>query len=151
MAIFATTFSLKLVVGIFGVSVIFFISKWLVISVFQIDKINQDEAILALYLAAGIVFFLMLSQIYNAVLQGIHRFDVYSNIFNVNTIVMLSGNIYLALSGYISLNGFIVSSVKTIRDNPPIKTKTPIINKGSKRAVSLFCVTKDCELILFID
>ncbi|MGI8639520.1 MAG: oligosaccharide flippase family protein [Pyrinomonadaceae bacterium] len=96
----SATFFINLAVGIFGVSIIIFISKWLVVSVYQIEEANQEKTILALHLAAAIVFFLMMSQIFNAVLQGIHRFDVYSNIFNLNTIVMLAGNIYLALNGY---------------------------------------------------
>ncbi len=98
--VISATFFINLVVGVIGVSAIFLIAKWLVIDVYEIGEANQEKTILALYVVAGIVFFLMLSQIYNAILQGIHRFDVYSNIFNANTIVILSGNIYLALNGY---------------------------------------------------
>ncbi len=98
--VISATFFINLVVGMIGVSIIFLIAKWLVVDIYEIREANQEKTILALYVVAGIVFFLMLSQIYNAVLQGIHRFDVYSNIFNVNTIIILTGNIYLALNGY---------------------------------------------------
>ena len=47
----------------------------------------------------------MLNQVFNAVLQGIHRFDVYSKIFNFNSFALLFGNIILALYGY-GLIGF---------------------------------------------
>jgi O-antigen/teichoic acid export membrane protein len=42
----------------------------------------------------------MLSQIFNSVLQGIHRFDVYSKIFNLNNLALLSGNLVLAVLGF---------------------------------------------------
>ena len=105
--VISATFFVNLIVGVLGVSVIFYIANWLVVDLFEIAPENQEKTILALRIATGIVFFQMLSQIYNAVLQGIHRFDVYSNIFNVNTIVLLSGNIYLASNGY-GINGLIV-------------------------------------------
>lgn len=98
--VISATFLINTAVGLLGVSIILLISKRLVIDVFQIEEMNQDKTVLALRIAAGIVFFLMLNQIFNAVLQGIHRFDVYSNIFNVNTIAVLAGNIYLAANGY---------------------------------------------------
>lgn len=111
--VISATFFINLVVGVVGVSVIFFIARWLVTDVYQIDAVNREKVISALYIVAGIVFFLMLSQVYNAVLQGIHRFDVYSNIFNVNTVVMLAGNIYLALNGYRIIGLFVWNLVIT--------------------------------------
>ncbi len=39
---------------------------------------------------------------------------------------------------YISLNGFVVSSVRKTSDNAPTKTIAPIISNGIKRALSLF-------------
>lgn len=98
--VISATFFINLIVGVFGVALIAGLAKWLVVSVYQVKEINQAKTVTALYLAAAIVFFLMSSQIFNAILQGIHRFDVYSNIFNVNTVVMLAGNILLVLNGY---------------------------------------------------
>ncbi len=98
--VISATFFINLIVGIFGVTLIVSLAEWLVVGVYQVKQINQVKTVTALYFAAAIVFFLMSSQIFNAILQGIHRFDVYSNIFNVNTVVMLSGNILLVLNGY---------------------------------------------------
>ncbi len=98
--VISATFFINLAVGIFGVSLIAFVARWLVVSFYQVEAVNQEKTISGLYVAAAIVFFLMVSQIFNAVLQGIHRFDVYSNIFNLNTVVMLAGNIYLAINDY---------------------------------------------------
>lgn len=98
--VISATLIINLVVGIIGVSAIFLSANWLVVNVYELDAADQSKSILALYLAAGIVFFLMLTQTFSAVLQGIHRFDVYSNIFNLNSVVMVLGNIFLALSGY---------------------------------------------------
>lgn len=98
--VISATFFINLIVGVFGVSLIVGLAKWLVVSVYQVKEVNQAKTVTALYIAAAIVFFLMSSQIFNAILQGLHRFDVYSNIFNVNTVVMLGGNILLVLNEY---------------------------------------------------
>ena len=111
--VISATFFINLIVGIIGVSIIFYTAEWLVADVYEIEKANQQQTTLALYIVAGIVFFLMLSQIYNAVLQGIHRFDVYSNIFNLNTIVILSGNIILVLNGYRIIGLFVWNLIIT--------------------------------------
>jgi O-antigen/teichoic acid export membrane protein len=42
----------------------------------------------------------MLTQVFNAVLQGMQRFDIYSKIFNANSFALLIGNIVLAFLGY---------------------------------------------------
>jgi O-antigen/teichoic acid export membrane protein len=42
----------------------------------------------------------MLNQVFNSILQGIHRFDVYSKITNFNSLAIITGNIVLALNGF---------------------------------------------------
>lgn len=98
--IVSATLFINLIVGVFGVAIVYGIADWLVISVFQIDPVDQRKTVYALYVAGLIVFFSMLSQIFNSILQGIHRFDVYSNIFNVNSVMIVGGNIILVLYGY---------------------------------------------------
>lgn len=91
---------INLLVGIFGVSIICFFADWLALSVLKIDTESQTKAVTALYLASAIIFFSMLNQIFNSILQGIHRFDVYSKIFNFNNLLLLSGNIVLVVFGF---------------------------------------------------
>ena len=112
--VISATFFINLIVGVFGVGVIILISEWLVVNVYHIQEVNQAATVTALRIAALIVFFLMSSQIFNAVLQGIHRFDVYSNIFNINTIVMLAGNILLVSNGYGLIGLFVWNLIVTM-------------------------------------
>ena len=98
--VISATFFLNIVVGLFGVTMICLLASWLVIDVFKIDADAQSKSIQSFYIASATIFFLMLNQVFNAVLQGIHRFDVYSKIFNFNSIALLLGNIILALYGY---------------------------------------------------
>jgi O-antigen/teichoic acid export membrane protein len=96
----SSAFIINLAVGLFSVSVICFFANWLVLFVLKIDVESQSKSVTALYIASAIIFFSMLSQIFNSVLQGIHRFDVYSKIFNLNNLALLSGNLVLAVLGF---------------------------------------------------
>lgn len=96
----SSAFFVNLIVGFLSVSIICLFADRLVSSVLEIDAELQNKSVTALYIASAIVFFSMLSQIFNAILQGIHRFDVYSKIFNFNNLALLSGNLILALLGY---------------------------------------------------
>lgn len=98
--VISATFFINIVVGIFGVLIICLSANWLVRDVFRIDAGAQDKTVLAMYLASAIIFLTMLTQVFNAVLQGIQRFDVYSKIFNANSFAMLLGNLILAYTGY---------------------------------------------------
>ncbi len=103
----SSAFFINLVVGLFSVSVICFFANWLVLFVLKIDVESQSKSVTALYIASAIIFFSMLSQIFNSVLQGIHRFDVYSKIFNFYNLALLSGNLILAISGYKLISLFV--------------------------------------------
>jgi O-antigen/teichoic acid export membrane protein len=98
--VISATFFLNVAVGLFGVLVICLSANWLVIDVFNIQPDAQNKTIYAFYLASSIIFVSMLNQVFSAVLQGIHRFDIYSKIYNINSFVLLTGNILLALYGY---------------------------------------------------
>ena len=98
---------INLAVGLLSVSIICFSANWLVLHVLEIDVESQNKSVIALYIASGIIFFSMLNQIFNSVLQGIHRFDVYSKIFNLNNLTLLSGNLILVISGFKLLSLFV--------------------------------------------
>ncbi len=98
---------INLAVGLFSVSIICFFANWLVLFVLKIDVESQSKSVTALYIASAIIFFSMLNQIFNSVLQGIHRFDVYSKIFNFNNLALLSGNIILAVLGFKLISLFV--------------------------------------------
>ena len=96
----SVAFLVNLVIGLACVLIICLAAKWLVSNVLKIEPAAQPEAVIALYIASSLIFLAMLSQIFTAILQGIHRFDIYSKIFNLNNIALLSGSIILAVSGF---------------------------------------------------
>jgi len=91
---------INVAVGLVAVAVICLSAKWLVTNVFQINSQDHENSIRALYLSSLILFSLIVNQVFNSILQGIHRFDVYSKIFNFNNVAILVGNILLAYYQY---------------------------------------------------
>lgn len=98
--IISATFFLNVAFGATGVITVCLLAGWLVRDIFAIEPEDQQKTITALYIAAGIIFLTMLSQVFTAVLQGIHRFDVYSKLFTANNIVLVGGNLVLAWKGF---------------------------------------------------
>lgn len=98
--VISATFFLNFAIAAFGIILIAFLARWLVVDVFAIAEDSQSKSVNAFYAAAGIVFLAMLIQVFSAVLQGIHRFDIYSKIYNLNIFFLISGNIILAKMGY---------------------------------------------------
>lgn len=98
--IISNTLLLNVLVGLTGAVTICLLARWLVTDVFLIDADAQAKTINALYISAAIIFVTMLNQVFNSILQGLQRFDVYSKIFNANSLAILSGNILLALYGF---------------------------------------------------
>ena len=98
--IISATLFINLLVGIVVLILIFATANFLVVNIFQIDAEAQNKTVTASYIASLTLFFLMLNQVFNAILQGIHRFDTYSKITNFNSTAVISGNILLAISGY---------------------------------------------------
>ncbi len=98
--VISATLFINLIVGFVVVTAFFLSANYLVADVFQITPEDQSKTILAIYIAALTIFFLLLNQVFNSILQGIHRFDVYSNITNFNSAAIILGNIFLAFQGY---------------------------------------------------
>lgn len=98
--VISASFVLNCVVGLAGVAVICLLSPWLVRDVFRIVAASQEKTILAMYIAAGVIFLSMLNQLFSSMLQGIHRFDIYSKIFTASGFVSIGGNLILAVLGY---------------------------------------------------
>lgn len=109
----SSAFLINLIVGLFSISIICFFANWLVLVVLKIDAEMQSKSVTALYIASAIIFVSMLSQIFNSILQGIHRFDVYSKIFNFNNFALLSGNLVLAILGYKLISLFVWNLIIT--------------------------------------
>ncbi|MGI8884402.1 MAG: oligosaccharide flippase family protein [Pyrinomonadaceae bacterium] len=98
--VISATFFINVAVGFVGVALICLSANLVVEDVFRIGEEEQSKTVTALYIAAAIIFFTMLNQVFNAVLQGIHRFDVYSKILNASNFALLLGNLVLAWLDY---------------------------------------------------
>lgn len=98
--VISATFFINLTVGVLGVAIICLLANWLVADVFHIKAERREKAIFSFYIASLTIFFLSLNQVFSAVLQGIHRFDVHSKIYNLFSILQLLGNIVLAVCGF---------------------------------------------------
>jgi O-antigen/teichoic acid export membrane protein len=74
--VISSTFFLNLLVGALGVLTVCFSAEWLVINVLRLDEAAQSKSVTALYIAALIIFATSLNQVFNSIIQGIHRHDV---------------------------------------------------------------------------
>lgn len=98
--VISATLFINLAVGGIGLIAIIALADVLAVYVLKIPPESHDKTVHALYIAALTIFFLMLFQLFTAILQGVHRFDVTAKINNVNNILLISGNLTLALMGY---------------------------------------------------
>jgi O-antigen/teichoic acid export membrane protein len=98
--VISATLFINLTLGGIGLLAIFSAANFLVTDVLKIQPDSQEKTVYAMYVAALTIFFLMLNQVFNAILQGLHRFDVYAKIYNLNNILLIAGNLVLALKGF---------------------------------------------------
>lgn len=98
--VISATFLINISVGLFGALVICLSANYFVREVFNIQPELQTLAVHTFYIAAAIVLVSMINQIGTAILQGFQRFDIYSNIFNLQNFAILIGNILLSLYGF---------------------------------------------------
>ena len=110
----SAAFFINLAVGFLSVLLICLSANWLARDVFKIAGDDFAKTVNALYLAALIIFFSMQNQIFSSILQGLHRFDVYSKIFNLNNFALLAGNFLLALTGFSFLSLLAWNSAVTL-------------------------------------
>lgn len=98
--VISATLFINLSLGVVGLLAIFAGAKFLVADVLYIQPEAQEKTAYAFYAAALTIFFLMLGQVFSAILQGLHRFDAYAKILNLNNLLLIGGNLALALSGF---------------------------------------------------
>jgi O-antigen/teichoic acid export membrane protein len=98
--VISATFFLSLLIGAIAALILTGSAPWLVRYVFAIDISAQQKSIESFYLAAAVLLFYMLWQVFSSVVTGLHRFDVYSYITTLYGVLLAGGNIALALSGF---------------------------------------------------
>jgi O-antigen/teichoic acid export membrane protein len=97
--IISATFFINLVLGLIGIVSVFLFSGWLVSDVLNMESESRSRIVTALYIASTTIFFTLFTQVFSAIVQGLHRFDIYSKILNFSSISMLLGNLIIAWLG----------------------------------------------------
>lgn len=96
----AATFWFSLAIGIIGSTALILLAPTIVRDLLLISPASQQAAIYSLYLAGAVGVAVMLSQVFQFVLQGLHRFDNYVALSNLNGLLLGVGNIVLAIMGF---------------------------------------------------
>lgn len=98
--VLSNTLIINLVVGVLSAGALALSADVLVTRVLKIAPDLQAHARLAFYLASIGLFLTMISQVFSAVPQAVHRFDVYSLITTIIGILTIGGNGLLVWFGY---------------------------------------------------
>jgi O-antigen/teichoic acid export membrane protein len=98
--IVSVTLLISALVGVIGAVSIAFSAEWLVRDVLKINEQSREVTVTGLYIASALIFVSIFNQAFGSALQGIHRFDVYSKIFNASSIAQIGGTLILALFGF---------------------------------------------------
>lgn len=97
--VIAGTFWFSLAIGLIGSIALIAAAPAIARDLLLISPENQQIAVYSLYLAGAIGVVMMLSQVFQFVLQGLHRFDNFVALTNLNGLLLGIGNIVLALNG----------------------------------------------------
>lgn len=98
--IVASTYYLSLFLGVSANLLIILFSERIVKDILLIAPERQNMAIYALYISGATICILLVSQIYQALIQAAHRFDTFSLIINFNGVAVTIGNIILVWTGF---------------------------------------------------
>lgn len=97
----SATFFIGLAIGTFGALILYFGADFFVRHILLIeDSASSLEAIRGLHLVAISIWFLIIGQVFIAVVQATHRFDVYSLIASLTNILFILGNVLLVWFGF---------------------------------------------------
>ncbi len=96
----AATFWFSFAVVAIGIIVVALCAKFIVSDILSLPPDQAQLGETGLYLACAAIFITMLSQIFQFVLQGLHRFGSYLLLTNISGLLINSGNVTLAYLGY---------------------------------------------------
>src|SRR5688572_11242523 len=98
--VIAAAFWFSFTIGVLGSVALALAAPTIARDLFLISPENQQSVIYSLYLAGAIGLVWMLSQVFQFVLQGLHRFDNFVALTNLAGLLLGGGNIALALNGF---------------------------------------------------
>ena len=141
--IISATFFLSLFVATIGSLFLVFISEILVDKVLLIDAASRENTIFALRIAALCIWLMIIGQVFIAVVQATHRFEIYSLITTINNVLLILGNVFLVWKGFgfiylVGWNAFtlLFSSICFYYCREKIRTGNKIYFRFRKRNVS---------------
>ena len=91
---------LTLSVGISDTVVLIAAAPYIVRDILLIPAENAEIVLKALYVAAFSGLVLMVGQVFQFSLQGLHRFGRFAVVTNISAVLSAAGNIWLVLNGY---------------------------------------------------
>lgn len=97
--VISATFFLSVIIGLLGGGILLALSVPLVRDVLLIETEFQAKAIFGFYIAAAITVFLLLQQVFSAVLHAVGRFDWFSHITTVFSTLLTLVNLVLVWLG----------------------------------------------------
>lgn len=97
--IISATLWFSIILGVGAALLIVSFSDYIVADILQIENEKRGDARTGLYLACATIGFLMIGQVFQAVIQALHRFDRNSLLININGILLTAGNIALVYTG----------------------------------------------------
>ncbi len=96
----SATFIVTLAIGAVGAIILILAAPYVVRDILLIEPEHQQAVIYCLYIAAVVGLSSLLSQVFQYVLQGLHRFDNYVALMNLYALLLGTGNIILAYKGF---------------------------------------------------
>ncbi len=99
-AVISATLVLGVSITVAGSLLTAALARPIVVHILQIQAELQDRAVVGLYIAAATMVPLVAGQVFQLVLQGIHRFDRYLLLANLSSMSFSIGSIALVLAGY---------------------------------------------------
>lgn len=98
--VISATFWFSVAIGTLGSVALVLAAPSIARDLLLVSPESHQIASYSLYLAGAIGLVLMLSQVFQFVLQGLHRFDNFVALTNLNGLLLGGGNIFLALNGF---------------------------------------------------
>lgn len=96
----SSAFWLNLAAGLFVAVVIAMMSEWIVTDLLQISADFRAAARAALIIGGFTIPAVQVGQVFQNVLQGIHRFGKVSLLLNLNWLLLNAGNVILVFNGF---------------------------------------------------
>lgn len=90
----------SVVLGLFVVVLVGSTGNWLVSEVLMIPAASNRIAANALNVASVTILITMISQVFQFILQGLHRFDRFLFLTNLGGLLLTAGNVALVMSGF---------------------------------------------------